>query len=151
MSSPCDRAEVVVKRAIDCGWLEEYSTDIPQLQATIRIALDTEVRAGGPWLDEPGRESMTDCPSCGGELSGLVTMIQHHEDWCTHRPPSGQGGQPDRSKGQPVDGYELDWISTRWRRMISSFNKAGRGKYIKQRLNRRARRHSNMERYDEQE
>ncbi len=51
MSSPCDRAELVVKRAINCGWIEEYSTDIPQLQGTIRIALDTEVRAGGPYLD----------------------------------------------------------------------------------------------------
>ncbi len=92
---------------------------------------------------------MTGCESCGGEFSGLDTMIVHHAEWCEHRPPAGQGGQPDRSKGTPVDGYEYDWISTRWRRMISSFNKPGRGKYIKQRLNRRARRRSNMERYDD--
>ncbi len=95
--------------------------------------------------------SDTNCPSCGVELPSISTTLEHHAKWCEYRPPAGQGGGRDRAKEKTIDGYEYDWISTRWRRMICSFNKAGRGKYIKQRLNRRARRRSNMERYDEQE
>lgn len=92
---------------------------------------------------------MPNCPSCGGELSGLGLMIEHHAEWCEYRPPSGQGGGRDRAKEKTIDGYEYDWISTRWRRMINSFNRAGRGKYIKQRLNRRARRRQRQEMHDD--
>lgn len=46
-----DRAELVVKRALNCGWVNPETTDIKQLKGTIRIALDTEVRAGGPYPD----------------------------------------------------------------------------------------------------
>ncbi len=56
-----------------------------------------------------------------------------------------QGGRKDRDKELPIDGYEYDWISTTWRRMLSSFGKAGRGKAIKQAMNRRARRRHNQE------
>ena len=103
------------------------------------------------WTADPRVWTITrrDCPSCGGGWSGLGTMIRHHAEWCEYLPPAGQGGQADRQKEKPIDGYEYDWISTKWRRMISSFGKAGRGKYIKQRLSRRARRRSNMEKYDD--
>jgi hypothetical protein len=47
---PCDRASLVVKRAENCGWLKFISPHgRDQLLATIRIALDTEVEAGGPY------------------------------------------------------------------------------------------------------
>lgn len=63
MTAPCDRAELVVKRAINCGWLHPASTNIQQLQGAIRIALDTEVRAGGPWLDDGDLPSPAQYPS----------------------------------------------------------------------------------------
>lgn len=46
----CDRAELVIQRAINCGWVTVHNFD--ELRANIRIALDTEVRAGGPYLDK---------------------------------------------------------------------------------------------------
>lgn len=89
-----------------------------------------------------------DCPSCGGGVSGIGYMIRHHEEWCEHRPPSIHSGGRDRDKETPIDGYEVDWISTKWRRMISSFGKAGRGKAIKTAMNKRARRRHRQEARD---
>jgi hypothetical protein len=45
-----DRAEIVIQRAVNCGWITVQNRE--QLKATIRIALDTEVRAGGPYPDK---------------------------------------------------------------------------------------------------
>lgn len=47
----CDRAELVIQRAVSQGWITVHNRD--DLKATLRIALDTEVRAGGPYLDKP--------------------------------------------------------------------------------------------------
>lgn len=94
---------------------------------------------------------MSDCPSCGGEISGIDTLIQHHEEWCKYRPPSAQSGRSDRDKEPSIDGYEYDWISIKWRRMICSFKKAGRGKSIKQAMNKRARRRHKQEIHDANE
>lgn len=47
----CDRAEILVQRAVNCGWIQclgEHGRR--QLQTTARIALDAEVEAGGPYL-----------------------------------------------------------------------------------------------------
>lgn len=46
---PCDRADIVMQRAVNCGWITVH--DKKQFLANLRIALDTEVRAGGPYLD----------------------------------------------------------------------------------------------------
>lgn len=46
----CDRADIVIKRAVNCGWITLHNEQ--QLHATIRIALDTEVEAGGPYLND---------------------------------------------------------------------------------------------------
>ena len=54
-------------------------------------------------------------------------------------------GGPDRSKEPTIDGDEYDWINTTWRRMVCSFNKAGRGKAIKSAMSRRARRKTKQE------
>ncbi|MCH7605378.1 hypothetical protein IID24_05315 [Patescibacteria group bacterium] len=44
----CNRAKITVQRAINCGWITLHSQE--QLEKTIRIALDMEVEAGGPYL-----------------------------------------------------------------------------------------------------
>jgi len=60
----CDRADISIRRALNCGWIT-----IPnelcrqQLYATLRIALDMEVEAGGPypveqWQDWPADTSL---------------------------------------------------------------------------------------------
>lgn len=46
----CDRTELVIGRAVAQGWITVHNHE--QLKATIRVALDTEVRAGGPYLDK---------------------------------------------------------------------------------------------------
>ena len=46
----CDRAELVIMRALTQGWVTVHNREM--LKATIRIALDTEVRAGGPRPDK---------------------------------------------------------------------------------------------------
>jgi hypothetical protein len=74
----------------------------------------------------------------------LTDEGQEHDDFCP-----AQGGGTQRDKEATVDGYERDWVSTRWRKVVSSLHKAGAGKYIKTKMNRRARRASNMERYDD--
>jgi hypothetical protein len=48
-AEPCDRAETIIQRAINCRWIEVL--DHEQLRANFRIALDTEVAAGGPYLN----------------------------------------------------------------------------------------------------
>lgn len=46
----CDRAETTIQRALNCGWIAITSpTDREQLHATIRIALNMEVEADGPY------------------------------------------------------------------------------------------------------
>ena len=50
----CDRAELVIGRAVAQGWITVHNR--AQLKATLRIALDTEVRAGGPFSDRSGLE-----------------------------------------------------------------------------------------------
>lgn len=45
-----DRAAICVQRAINCGWITIHGPNGgQQLLATIRLALDTEVQAGGPY------------------------------------------------------------------------------------------------------
>ena len=51
----CDRAELVIMRAINQGWI--VVNNHAALKATIRIALDTEVRAGGPFPDKCSLEA----------------------------------------------------------------------------------------------
>jgi hypothetical protein len=45
----CDRTETIIERALNCHWITVL--DRAQLKATLRIALDTEVEAGGPYLN----------------------------------------------------------------------------------------------------
>lgn len=45
----CDRAETIIARAVNCHWITVH--DRAQLKANLRIALDTEVEAGGPYLN----------------------------------------------------------------------------------------------------
>jgi hypothetical protein len=42
-----DRADLVIKRAANMHWITVHNED--QLKQTIRIALDMEVEAGGPY------------------------------------------------------------------------------------------------------
>jgi hypothetical protein len=51
----CDRAEIIIQRAVNCGWIIVKNRE--QFKATLRIALDTEVRAGGPYLDNSTNEN----------------------------------------------------------------------------------------------
>lgn len=46
---PCDRAEILVQRAINCGWITVHDRD--QLIRNIRVGLDQEVRSGGPYVE----------------------------------------------------------------------------------------------------
>lgn len=45
----CDRADTIIKRSENCHWITVH--DRQQLHANLRIALDTEVEAGGPYLN----------------------------------------------------------------------------------------------------
>jgi hypothetical protein len=46
----CDRAEIAIDRALNCNWISFNSpTARASLHATLRIALDMEVEAGGPY------------------------------------------------------------------------------------------------------
>ena len=45
----CDRVETVINRCENMGWVTVY--DRAPLAATLRLALDTEVEAGGPYLN----------------------------------------------------------------------------------------------------
>jgi hypothetical protein len=46
----CDRAEIAIERAFNCGWITfNTPTARASLHATLRIALDMEVEAGGPY------------------------------------------------------------------------------------------------------
>lgn len=49
MREACDRTEIIINRALNCNWITV--NDREQLKATLRIALNTEVAAGGPYLD----------------------------------------------------------------------------------------------------
>lgn len=53
-SGTCDRAEIVIQRAVAQGWITVHNRE--QLRATLRIALDTEVRAGGPFPDRSAHD-----------------------------------------------------------------------------------------------
>lgn len=46
---PCDRAGLLIQRATNMGWLTDKGK--AEMQAHIRIGLDTEVEAGGPYLN----------------------------------------------------------------------------------------------------
>lgn len=46
---PVDRAEILIQRAVNCGWITVHDRD--QLKANIRVALDQEVRSGGPFIE----------------------------------------------------------------------------------------------------
>jgi hypothetical protein len=50
----CDRAEVLIQRAVNCGWITVH--DRRQLKANLRVALDQEVRSGGPYLERETAE-----------------------------------------------------------------------------------------------
>jgi hypothetical protein len=46
----CDRADIVIDRALNCNWISfNTPTARASLHATLRIALDMEVEAGGPY------------------------------------------------------------------------------------------------------
>jgi hypothetical protein len=46
----CDRADIAIDRALNCNWISFNSpTARASLHATLRIALDMEVEAGGPY------------------------------------------------------------------------------------------------------
>jgi hypothetical protein len=46
---PCDRTETITRRSENCHWITVH--DEKQFRANMRIALDTEVEAGGPYLN----------------------------------------------------------------------------------------------------
>lgn len=43
----CDRADLLVQRGLNCGWITKEHADT--WRANIRIGLDMEVEAGGPY------------------------------------------------------------------------------------------------------
>jgi hypothetical protein len=45
----CDRVDTIVGRCVNCGWITVHNEQ--QFRATLRIALNTEVEAGGPYLN----------------------------------------------------------------------------------------------------
>lgn len=63
MREACDRTEIIINRALNCNWLTV--NDHEQFKATLRIALDTEVAAGGPYLDN-GWNRSAPVPSSDG-------------------------------------------------------------------------------------
>lgn len=44
-----DRAEILIQRAVNCGWITVHDRD--QLKRNIRAGLDQEVRSGGPFVE----------------------------------------------------------------------------------------------------
>ena len=44
-----DRAEILIQRAVNCGWITVHDRD--QFKRNIRVALDQEVRSGGPFVE----------------------------------------------------------------------------------------------------
>jgi hypothetical protein len=44
-----DRAEILIQRAVNCGWITVHDRD--QLKRNIRVGLDQEVRSGGPFVE----------------------------------------------------------------------------------------------------
>jgi hypothetical protein len=58
-----DRAEILIRRALNCGWITVQDRD--QLKANIRVALDQEVRSGGPYV-EGSRVEQLPCPCQNG-------------------------------------------------------------------------------------
>ena len=46
---PCDRADLIMRRSLNCGWITVL--DEKQFLSNLRLALDTEVEAGGPYLN----------------------------------------------------------------------------------------------------
>lgn len=61
----CDRTETIIERSLNCNWITVR--DREQLKATLRIALDTEIRAGGPYLDNGWNASSVSRPSSNSE------------------------------------------------------------------------------------
>lgn len=45
----CDRAEILIQRAVNCGWITVLDRD--QFKRNLRVALDQEVRSGGPYVE----------------------------------------------------------------------------------------------------
>jgi hypothetical protein len=45
----CDRAEILIQRAVNCGWITVHDRD--QFKRNVRVALDQEVRSGGPYVE----------------------------------------------------------------------------------------------------
>ncbi len=46
---PVDRAEILIQRAVNCGWITVHDRD--QLKRNMRVGLDQEVRSGGPYIE----------------------------------------------------------------------------------------------------
>ena len=59
----CDRAALAVQRATTQGWIQGTEPGLEQLTQTIRIALDTEVAAGGPRPVPVEASPVTEIPS----------------------------------------------------------------------------------------
>lgn len=54
----CDRADLAIQRALNCNWITfNTSTARAQFHATLRIALNMEVEAGGPYPVETKERS----------------------------------------------------------------------------------------------
>lgn len=49
VQEPCDRADIVMRRCVNCGHIKVLNEQ--QFLANLRIALDTEVEASGPYLN----------------------------------------------------------------------------------------------------
>lgn len=79
----CDRAELAIQRALKQGWITfNTSTAHAAFHATLRIALNMEVEAGGPYpVAAPGERAADNCAKCGEPIP---------EDWERFVHPEGK-------------------------------------------------------------
>ncbi len=71
----CDRAMLLMERAVNMGWISVHN--VQQFLANTRIALDTEVSAGGPFNDNGWNKDYKD--TLEQLLSGITADNLHGE------------------------------------------------------------------------
>jgi hypothetical protein len=78
----CDRADIAIERALNCNWISFISpTARASLHATLRIALDMEVEAGGPYPVPVVIDRSKPCPTCGFHIRKTERKpFMFHED-----------------------------------------------------------------------
>jgi hypothetical protein len=107
----CDRAELVIQRALSCGWIT-FNTSVAhsQFHATLRIALNMEVEARGPYpvesapplsTSEPAEAYIQELRTAIGELlDALPTDFPHRDRYndLTATKPAGAPSEEDMAR-----------------------------------------------------